>query len=282
MKDTASTTYGGSGTLTFDFADRVAIVTGASRGIGAHISQALSLAGARLVIHGRDAAALDQRVAALRGMGGEAVAVQGDIREPETSTRLTAAAINSFGRLDVLVNNAGGNFSAPLESLSSNGWKALIETNLSSVFHASTACRQIFAFQGGGAIVNIGSVAGDHAHPHRAAYAAAKAGVVSLTKTMAWEWAPANIRVNCVAPGAIKTEASRFADEDVESSTTRFIPLGRLGHPSDVADACLFLCSDAASFITGEVLRVDGGPLTAMPADSLDLTTTTEGTDHAP
>ena len=280
MIDTNELPYRGSGSLTFDFTDRVAVVTGASRGIGAQISEALSRAGAKLVLHGRDDVALDARLDVLRAAGGEAVAVQGDVRDPATCANLVGAALESFGRLDVLVNNAGGNFPAQLENLSDNAWKALIDTNLSSVFYASKACWPVFVEQGGGVIVNIGSVAGEHAHPHRAAYAAAKAGVASLTKTMAWEWAPANIRVNCLAPGAIKTDASRFADEGVEEFTTQYIPLGRLGNPGDIADACLFLCSDAAAYITGEVLHVDGGPLTAMPADAIAITSGEEAVHH--
>lgn len=261
--------YQASGTSTFDFTGRVAVVTGASRGIGACISEAMARAGANLVVHGRDATALEDRLGTLRSLGARAVAVQGDVRDPGTSDNLVGAALEAFGRIDVLVNNAGGNFSSRLESLSENGWRALIETNLSSVFYSSKACWPVFVEQGGGVIVNVGSISSEYAHPNRAAYAAAKAGVTSLTKTMAWEWAPANIRVNCLSPGAINTEASRFADEEVERLTTQYIPLGRIGDPGDIANACLFLCSDAASYITGEVLHVHGGPLTAMPGDAL-------------
>lgn len=254
------------GAATFDYSEKVVIVTGASRGIGAAVAEAFALAGARIVLHGRDHQALEAQRDLLASQGSEAVVVAGDIREVATAESLMATAVAEYGSVDVLVNNAGGNFSTPLADLTENGWRALLETNLSGVFHCAKAVHPIFTHQGGGAIVNIGSVAGEHAHPRRAAYAAAKSAVVSLTKSMAWEWGP-DIRVNCVAPGAIHTPASRFADPAQAAGTTRHIPLGRLGLPCDVADACLFLGSEAASFITGETLHVDGGPLLALPAD---------------
>jgi 3-oxoacyl-[acyl-carrier protein] reductase len=117
--------------------------------------------------------------------------------------------------------------------------------------------------------VNIGSVGGESAHPGRAAYGAAKAGVAALTKSMAWEWAPDGIRVNCVAPGAVRTPASRFAEPTEERRAAEHVPLRRLGEPDDVAAACLFLCSDGAAYITGVTLRVDGGPTTALAADGV-------------
>lgn len=255
------------GTASFSFTGHVVLVTGASRGIGAQIAEAFARAGARLVIHGRDAAALDAQRKRLTSVGAEVVTVQGDVRVADTAQALVAAGVDNFGGVDILINNAGGNFSAPLSELSVNGWRALIETNLSSVFHCASACYPVFETRGGGSVINIGSVAGAHAHPHRAAYGAAKAAVASLTKTMAWEWAP-HIRVNCVAPGAICTEASRFADPDTAQSTARYIPMARIGAVGDVASACLFLGSDAASFITGQTLNVDGGPLVSLPADA--------------
>lgn len=254
------------GVSSFRFDGHVVVVTGASRGIGAEVAAAFAAAGARLVIHGRDASALEEQRRRLSAAGSDVVCVQGDVRRPETAEALVEVALDSYGGIDILVNNAGGNFASPLSELSGNGWRALVETNLSSVFLCAAACYPVFRERGGGSVLNIGSVAGQQAHPHRAAYGAAKAAVSSLTKTMAWEWAP-DVRVNCVAPGAIATEASRFADAGTAASAARYIPLGRVGATSDVANACLFLASDAAAFITGQTLNVDGGPLIALPAD---------------
>lgn len=257
------------GTAIFDFTDRVVIVTGASRGIGAEIASKFALAGARVVLHGRDQQALQEQAAHVESLGAQVVTARGNLRDPDVADAVVRTALDAFGRIDILINNAGGTFASRLCELSPNGWSALVETNLHSVFFASRACYPTFEAQGSGLIVNIGSVASEGAHPSRAPYAAAKAGVVALTRTMAWEWAAAGIRVNCVAPGAIGTSASRFADDQVEAATTRHIPLRRLGQPTDVANACLFLCTTAASFITGTTLRVDGGPSPALAADGL-------------
>ncbi|MDT2007982.1 SDR family oxidoreductase [Rhodococcus opacus] len=256
-----------AGTIGFDFSSRVAVVTGASRGIGAQIALSLAEAGAKVVLHGRDAASLQSVIDQVRALGSEAVAVEGNIRSEETAKELVSTAIDAFGRIDILVNNAGGNFAKRLEELSTNAWNATIETNLGGAFQCAKACWPVFAEQGGGVIVNVGSVSSSYAHPQRGAYAAAKAGVVSLTQTMAWEWAGQNIRVNCVAPGAILTDASRFATSDTADKIAAYIPLGRLGTPADIANACMFLCSDAASYITGEVLTVAGGPLASSPVE---------------
>lgn len=254
------------GSASFDYGGKVVVVTGASRGIGAAVAEAFAEAGASVVLHGRDKQALEERREHLTMLGAPVVVVSGDIRVPETAESIVSAAVAAYGTVDVLVNNAGGNFAVPLHELTENGWHALIDTNLSGVFHCAKACHRVFQRRGGGSVINVGSVAGEHAHPRRAAYAAAKAAVVSLTKSMAWEWGP-SIRVNCVAPGAIRTDASRFADDEGTAEVTRYIPMGRLGTVADVADACLFLGSQAASFITGETLHVDGGPLMALPSD---------------
>lgn len=266
-----------AGTIDFDFSSRVAIVTGASRGIGAQVALSLAESGAKVVLHGRDTESLEEIAVQVRARGSEAVIVAGNIRTEETAQSLVAAALDAFGRIDILINNAGGNFAKRLEELSTNAWNATIETNLGGAFQCAKACWPVFAQQGGGVIVNIGSVSSSYAHPQRGAYAAAKAGVVSLTQTMAWEWAGQNIRVNCVEPGAILTDASRFgASSETADSVAAYIPLGRLGTPRDIANACMFLCSDAASYITGEVLTVAGGPLASSPTEvpprqSLDL-----------
>ncbi|SEP37724.1 SDR family NAD(P)-dependent oxidoreductase [Amycolatopsis saalfeldensis] len=258
------------GDVRFDFRDRVAIVTGATGGIGGAIAGRFAAAGASLVVHGRREDALDDVVERVRAQGRDAVAVAGNIRDPETAAEIVAAAEQRFGRVDVLVNNAGGNFGARLDELSVNAWNAMLEANLSGAFHLAKAALPTFRRRGGGSVVNIGSASAGHAHPLRGAYAAAKAGLASLTRTMAWEWADANVRVNCLEPGAVATAASRFAAGEVEARVARFVALNRLGTPDDIASVCLFLCSTGASYLTGQTVIVNGGPHTATPAD-IDL-----------
>ena len=257
----------GPGRASFDFQGRVVIVTGASGGIGSAIVDMFAQSGAAIVLHGRNADALADGAERAHRAGASAIAVEGNIRSSETATALAHAAMANFGRIDVLVNNAGGNFGAPLTDLSDNGWTATIEANLSGAFYCARACWPAFHAQGGGVVVNIGSASASYAHPMRGAYAAAKAGLASLTRTMAWEWAAHNVRVNCVEPGAVRTKASRFNDGEVERRITEHIALGRVGQPGDVARVCLFLSSDAASYITGETVVVAGGPHTSTPAD---------------
>lgn len=261
----------GNGSVTFDFTDRVVVVTGASGGIGSAIADQFAASGADLVLHGRKADVLAERVAAISAAGRSAVAVTGNIKFPETADQIARTALERFGRVDVLINNAGGNFGARLEDLSVNAWNATIGANLSGAFYLANACLPAFRAAGGGAIVNVGSASAGYAHPLRGAYAAAKAGLASLTRTMAWEWSADNVRVNCLEPGAVMTPASRFAlNDETARRVTRFVALERIGRPDDIAQVCLFLCSTGASYLTGETIRVAGGPHTATPAD-IDL-----------
>ena len=255
------------GQTKFDFTDQVVIVTGASGGIGGAMTEKFAEAGADLVVHGRKAETLAEKVEAVERYGRSAVMVTGNIKEEQTSQDLVTAAMDKFGRIDVLINNAGGNFACRLEDMSLNAWNATIGTNLTGAFQASRTVLPVFEAQGGGTILNVGSGSANHAHPMRGAYAAAKAGLASLTKTMAWEWGDRGIRVNCVEPGATLTKASRFNNAEAERKFGYNLALGRIGLPEEVADACLYLCSDASSFITGTVLSVTGGPHTSSPSD---------------
>lgn len=264
---TAEPNASGPGRACFDFRGRVVVVTGASGGIGSALVDGFAHAGADVVLHGRNADALAAGVARVGERGRSAVAVQGNVRSAETAQRIADTALERFGRIDVLINNAGGNFGVRLEDMSVNAWNATIEANLSGAFHCARACLPSFINQGGGAIVNVGSASARYAHPLRGAYAAAKAGLASLTRTMAWEWSQHGVRVNCVEPGAVMTPASRFADAETEHRVARYIALGRVGVPSDIAGVCLFLSSEAAAFVTGETLVVAGGPHTSTPAD---------------
>lgn len=254
-------------TATFDFTGHCAIVTGASGGIGSAIAEAFARAGADVVLHGRKAKALEQVAERVSELGRSSTIVTGNTRDPQMARTIVDAAIAEFGSFSILVNNAGGNFAARLEDLSVNAWNATIETNLSGPFHLASAAHEVFKHNGGGAIVNIGSASASYAHPLRGAYAAAKAGLSSLTRTMAWEWSEANIRVNCIEPGPIQTAASRFADKETEQRIAYFTARSRVGHAQDIASMAMFLCSDEADFITGETIKVAGGPPTSTPGD---------------
>jgi 3-oxoacyl-[acyl-carrier protein] reductase len=263
----ASNTRTPSGSASFDFTDRVVVVTGASGGIGSAVVDLFARAGADVLLHGRDVQALDRGAERVRALGRRAATVSGNIRSPETAAAIVDTALSELGGIDVLVNNAGGNFGARLEDLSVNAWNATIEANLSGAFHLAKACLPTFRESGGGVIVNVGSASANYAHPMRGAYAAAKAGLASLTRTMAWEWAHLDVRVNCIEPGAVMTPSSRFAGGDTEQKVARYVALGRVGTPEDIAKVVAFLSSDAAAYITGESLVVAGGPHTSTPAD---------------
>lgn len=252
-----------------EFDGSVVWVTGSSKGIGRAIAQGFADQGATVVVHGRNEDDVAKTVDSIERTGGKAFSVVGNVREHGEVTRMVEQIAKTAGRLDILVNNAGGVFASPLESISANGWNATIATNLSGVFFCSSQALPLLKVSGRGNIINIGSIAGSAAHPLRAAYGAAKAGVNALTMSMSYEWAEYGIRVNCVAPGAIGTDASRFANPDIAAKAAALIPLGRLGHPSDVAGACLYLASDSASFVTGVILPVTGGPNTALPQMNL-------------
>jgi NAD(P)-dependent dehydrogenase (short-subunit alcohol dehydrogenase family) len=243
----------------FDFAGRVALITGGGSGIGAAIAMGFAQSGGSVVINGRDRERLERTARSLGEITPEVLVLAGNVRDWDWVQHMVQQTVDHFGRLDVLFNNAGGNFSVPSEDLSPNGWRALIETNLTSVFYCSKAVFPVFKHQGGGVIVNIGSGSAFGASPYRAAYGAAKAGVSSLTQTFGNEWARHNIRVNCVAPGSTLTEGWRYG-EDAQREAEQHIPLGRLGRPEEIAAVALFAASDSASYMTGETIRVDGGP----------------------
>lgn len=246
---------------TFDFTGTVALVTGSSEGIGYAIAERIAASGASVAINGRDGQKLAKAERRLVDKYERIFAAQADVRSHNEVQTMVDQIVERFGTIDVLVNNAGGNFASALEKITPNGWRAVIDSNLTSVYNCSVACFPVFERNHSGVIVNIGSVGGMHAHPMRSHYGAAKAGVHALTLTMAHEWAHHGIRVNCIAAGPVLTDASRFADEEVGARAAATRPLGRLGRPSEIADACAYLISNAASFITGATIVVDGGPL---------------------
>ena len=237
---------------------KVAIITGGAGGIGGCIAQTYVEAGARVVIASRSQEKIDAVVEQLSAAGGEAVAVATDVTVPEDVTIMVAKTIEAFGRVDVLVNNAGGAmFVKPPEKLRPKEWNAAIALNLSSVFLCSQAVFQQMKEQGGGRIVNISSVAGMRLSPSFVHYGAAKAGVINLTKSLAVCWGPDNIHVNCIAPGLTQTEgvAQWLPDRTKEDGT----PVAKLDYPPEtgnVAELALFLGSDLCGHISGELIPI--------------------------
>lgn len=245
------------------FKDRVAVVTGGGTGLGLAIAKRLGELGARVTIASRNSENLEQGSAELRHAGLDPLCVQLDVRNPEQVDEMVQRVLRHFGRIDVLVNNAAGNFICRAEDLSPNGWNAVINIVLNGSFYCSRAVgRHMIARGKGGAIVSVlanyvwtGSAGTVHS-------AAAKAGVLSMTQTLAVEWARHRIRVNAVAPGPIESPGAAkqlWNTPEAVENITRMVPLERWGQPPEVADAVAFLASDGAGFITGETLTIDGG-----------------------
>jgi 3-oxoacyl-[acyl-carrier protein] reductase len=230
---------------------KTALVTGASRGIGRAIAQELAAAGASVVIGYRSG---KDEAEALAGELG-ARAVQADVSSAEDAARLVEEA----GDLDILVNNAGLTRDGLLARMSDDDWRTVIDTNLSSVFYTCRAVCRPMMKKRGGSIVNISSIVGVHGNWGQTNYAASKAGIIGFTKSLARELGSRGVRANVVAPGYVKTQLTDVLPEEATAAMLQATPLGRLGEPEDVAGAVRFLCSDAAAFITGEVLLVDGG-----------------------
>jgi citronellol/citronellal dehydrogenase len=241
-------------------AGKVALISGAGSGIGKVTAVWFARLGAKLVICGRNIERLEKTAAGIRAIGAEVLVCQTTIREVAQVTALFDAAWARFGAVDILVNNAGGQFAQAAIDISPKGWHAVVDTNLNGSWYMMQAAARRWRDSGrrGGAIVNVVAVVW-RGMPGLAHTCAARAGVIYLSKTLAIEWAPLGIRVNCVAPGIIATEGMNVYSEDARRDMPNSNPMKRFGQPEEIANAICYLAGETANFVTGEVLAVDGG-----------------------
>lgn len=239
---------------------KVALVTGASRGIGKAIALLLAENGADVAVNFAGSTAAAEAVAAeIEKMGRKAILVQGDVSQTEVCAEMVDKVVKELGHIDILVNNAGITRDTLLLCMKEEDWDAVLNTNLKGVFNCTKAAVKYMAKQRSGSIVNISSVVALMGNAGQANYAAAKAGILGFTRSVAKEMAARGIRVNAVTPGFIKTDMTSVLSEKVVAAMEASIPLARLGEPEDIAKAVLFLVSDNAAYITGQTLHVDGG-----------------------
>jgi NAD(P)-dependent dehydrogenase (short-subunit alcohol dehydrogenase family) len=241
-----------------DLAGHVAIVTGSGHGLGRAIALELATHGCNVVLHGRDGTRVAQAAQELSQHGVETATHLGDVREPETGRQLAALAVARWGRIDALVNNAGINVIKPSVELTDEEWRAVIETDLSAPFYCSRAVAPTMLAQRRGCIVNVSSILGLTAFPMRAAYAAAKHGLIGLTKVLAVEWGPRGIRVNAIAPGMFPMDKDTSAMRGSTDQLLARTPLGRFGEAEEVGTLVHYLVSDAARFVSGATVSIDG------------------------
>jgi 3-oxoacyl-[acyl-carrier protein] reductase len=239
--------------------DKVAVVTGASRGIGREIALALAKNGAKVVASARNTEALTALVDEIKAQGGEAAAVAGDVSIEADAKNLVDQAIATYGQVDILVNNAGITRDGLLVRMKSEDWDAVLDTNLKGAFMCTKAVAKPMSKQRFGRIINISSVVGEMGNAGQANYCASKAGLLGLTKSVAKELARRSVTVNAITPGFIVTEMTEGMTDKARDAMMEQIPMGRLGESEDIANAVLFLASDQSSYITGQVLGINGG-----------------------
>ncbi len=243
-----------------DFTGRIAVVTGSSRGLGRAIALKLARLGAGIVVnYQKNVAAAEEVAAEIKANGGRALTVQADVARAEDAERLIRQAVEAYGRLDILVNNAGTTRDTLLMRMTEEDWDLVLDCDLKSAYLCTKAAMRPMMKQRYGRIVNIASVAGLAGNAGQANYSAAKAGLIGFTKAVAREVGSRNITVNAVAPGLVPTDLTSSLPEEVKAAMLQQTPLGRFGTAEDVANAVAFLASDEASYITGQVLSVDGG-----------------------
>src|SRR5210317_818285 len=239
--------------------EKVAIVTGASRAIGRCIALALAAQGAKVVASARNAEALDNLVEEIKQQGGEATAVVGDVAVDTDASELIDQAVAKYGQVDILVNNAGITRDGLLLRMKNEDWDAVLDTNLKGAFLCTRAVAKVMSKQRSGRIINISSVVAEMGNAGQVNYCASKAGLLGLTKSVARELARRNVTVNAIAPGFIVTDMTDDMTDKARQAMTEQIPLGRLGEADDIANAVIFLASDQSSYITGQVLGINGG-----------------------
>jgi NAD(P)-dependent dehydrogenase (short-subunit alcohol dehydrogenase family) len=246
----------------FDLTGRAALVTGASRGIGEAIALALAEAGADVALNSRRAESLEKVAHQVEERGRRAVVVPADVTDRDAAQLMVATAIDGLGRLDVVVNNAGGTaFMVPFTELRFAGWEKVMRLNVESAVHVLQAAAPHLLAQGSGSVINVASVAGLGGTPALSPYGASKAALISLTRSLAMEWAHAGVRVNALCPGWTATELNRnlWDNEQASAGVVGTIPMGRWGRAAEMASPAVFLASDASAFMTGQLLVIDGG-----------------------
>jgi NAD(P)-dependent dehydrogenase (short-subunit alcohol dehydrogenase family) len=246
----------------FDLTGRVAIVSGGSMGLGLQMAEGLAEMGANLVLCARKKERCEEAAESLRSLGVEVLALACDVKDKAATQQVVEETLAKFGRVDVLVNNAGVSWGAPVEDMTLEQWDKVLSTNLTGTFLFCQAVGKAMAAQGAGKIINIASVAGlggASAELQAIGYHASKGGVIAFTKDLACKWAPRNIQVNAIAPGWFPTHMSGWIIEHRKESLLEKIPLGRFGSDHDLKGAAVFLASDASAYVTGHVLVVDGG-----------------------
>ncbi len=256
----------------FDLSGRVAVVTGASRGLGHYMARALAHAGADLVITSRDTDRLREVQAEVQALGRQALPVSLDVRSQESIMQMTVHAIARFGRIDVLINNAGCNNRKPALEVTWEDWNTILDTNLRGTFFVAQSVARHMVKAGYGRIINIGSLTSVAGYAGLGPYCASKGGVKQLTMSLADDWGSFGITVNCIAPGWFRTALNKalYEDTDWVKTLKARLPLGRPGLPNDLDGAVVFLASEASRYITGQTLLVDGGfstqAMRALPA----------------
>lgn len=246
----------------FDLSGRVAIITGGSIGLGRQMAEGLAEMGANLVLCARKKERCEQAADELNRLGVRTLALACDVKNPDHIREVVQQTVSRFGRIDILINNAGTSWGAPVEDMTLDQWNKVIETNLTGTFLFSQAVGKIMSPQRRGKIINIASVAGIHGAPpefQAIGYHASKGGVIAFTRDLACKWGAHNIQVNAIAPGWFPTNMSKVVIERNQQAFLKKIPLGRFGSDQDLKGAAVFLSSDASDFVTGHVLVVDGG-----------------------
>jgi NAD(P)-dependent dehydrogenase (short-subunit alcohol dehydrogenase family) len=259
-----------AGVEIFSLEGKTALVTGASRGIGAGLAIAIAQAGADVVVAARSSAALEEVARAVRAVGRRSLAVPADVTVADDVNRMVASAIAELGRIDILINNAGGPlFNAPFLDVRPEGWDRLIALNLTSVANCCRAVGRHMVDRGSGSIINSGSPGVLRPWPAIGAYSAAKAAVLNLTRVLAQEWGSSGVRVNMISPGWVETDLNEaFTSNSCASAQIREdVPLGRWGQTPDIIGAVIWLSSDAAAYVTGAHIPIDGGLTSAVPED---------------